>query len=211
MSFAGSVLAMITSLKTNARKKHSALKLLKENERLIRGGPKILKFKKVSDKELEQIKNKIRENNKKDRRKQIIILTIIITPIIIVLSWFAFISFQKINEQNKRDSIIQQELLKRKEEKINEDFNFYLTDGYKWLNEEKYTGAKTQFNEALKLKPEDYHANIAFLKAYVYDCIKNNYDCMTTEKLIQELEKIYSEKKEFIEIKKYYFDSKQKN
>jgi len=211
MSFAGSVQAMIISLKNNARKKHRAQKLLKENERLISGSKKKLKFKQVSDKEIEQIKTKIQAVQKKERKKQIIVLTTIITPILFVLIWFAIISFQKINEQNKRDKIFQQELLKKQEEKINQDYNFYLNDGYIWFNEEKYRGAKTQFNEALKLKPKNYQASIALLKAYVYDCLKNNHDCQTTEKLLLEFEKTYSGEKDFIEIKKYYLDNKQKN
>ena len=85
MSFGGSVLAMITSLKNNARKKKPAFKSWKEDKHIFHFRKRPLVYKQVSKVELNKIKQEIQLKAQKDRRKQRILLVVISVPILVLL------------------------------------------------------------------------------------------------------------------------------
>ena len=77
MSFGGSVSAMITSLKNNARPKKKILFDKKDtNWKNVNSDLKKISEKKASRKQLKQIRNKLIAENNRDNYKKIIILIV---------------------------------------------------------------------------------------------------------------------------------------
>lgn len=157
MSFAGSVLAMITSLKNNALPRRRAFKLLKENERLQSGYKKELKFKQVSKEDLEIIKQQIRERAYKQRKRNIII----VIPMIITGLIFITCLILDVKEQEQREHLQRLEQQKIKEKELYDKYLYYMNDGYKWLKKERYHNAKFQFEKAAELRPDNYSTKFA--------------------------------------------------
>lgn len=84
MSFGGSVQAMITSLKNNARPKKKAFSTIKNYYPILKNTEK-LKQKNISDEQLQKIKNKIRQNAKVEHRNDFIRLSVIILVLTLIL------------------------------------------------------------------------------------------------------------------------------
>ena len=204
MIFSGSVQAMITSLKNNARKRISGFKLLKEKGDIFNNHKTILKFKELPKEELEKVKEKIRNDVRKKTKKRIIINLIIITPILV----FSIIFFKNMIEESNKISLKERNLELEKRKKIEEKYLNTLNIGYNWLYQENYSSAKYYFIKAKTNKPDDYRGIIALTTAYVYDCVKNNKDRMLAEKHLKELEKKYGDKAEVKELRNYYEKSK---
>lgn len=86
MSYGGSVLAMITSLKNNARPKHKVKDLLKENDTKNYYKNVELHDKKISPTELSRIKKRIHDESVTEtRRNALIFISVFIVIVFLVV------------------------------------------------------------------------------------------------------------------------------
>lgn len=180
MSFGGSVLAMIQSLRANARPKHKAYQNWNKTEELRFQAYKELWAKKVSPEELERIKAKFRKEIKKDQRRTFIvtILSIVVFVPLILFVGFDFF-FEAAQKQEKaRHAVIS-------EKKIDlEEINYRLNSGYEWLSKKHYKNARYQFNLVLEQQPENQSAQYGMAATYVYQCAIDTSGCNEAEKLL---------------------------
>lgn len=204
MSFGGSVLAMIISLKNNARPKRKAFEGVKDFNNRAKYNSNKLCFNEVPAEELEKIKYKIRREAKTHNRIQFFI------KLGLVICFLMFLAFLSLNfyQTQLGNSLTQKRkatLKEIKEERVlNEKFMFLINDGYEWMENGNFHNAKYQFKEASELKPNDFTAKIATLKAYIFDCIENNVKCKTAEHLLNKCLAEYPEDTEVIEVARLF-------
>lgn len=180
MSFGGSVLAMIVTLKNNARARRKAFEYIESKETSIHSHYS-LKYKKVSKEKLSGIKNRIRSTIDKENKKSLL-LTLLIIFIPSLLAIGGIIRYT--NNIKEHNAIVAQNRKERlqfeKENTIRldaSDLNYFITNGNKWLENKNYHRAKIQFYNALKTNPDNYEAFYGLTKAYVYHCEEHNEKC----------------------------------
>lgn len=185
MSFAGSVLAMIQTLKNNARPKRKAFSSWEkdQNERISQKTK--LRFKEVSAEELQNIKEKIRKEARL-RRKRTYAAAIIVILALMGLGTFITIKYSGTYTKPVFPLHISEvpSMEKKREaskSKLNKKILFQLNDGYKWLEEEHYKNAIFQFQATLAIDPENEKAKFGLLYALVYDCLINETACQRAE------------------------------
>lgn len=185
LPYGGSVLGMIISLKNNARPKRTPFKDKKEKDRTNYKNHYPLSFKRVSKEKLEKIKSRYRDSIVREDNRRLTIISIII----VVLGTFAVYGgiryYYHVQEQNAKYQ--QQKLVQDKKNKqiavvsFEEKYEYLMNSGKKYLSKQHYSYAKHQFHEAVKIKPDDFNANLGLVGAYVYDCIKYNHSCSEAE------------------------------
>lgn len=182
MSFGGSVLAMIQSLRANARPKHHAFQGWKKAEaRQFHSNIKP-KYKEISPEKLQQI---IKSNKKKIDREQQRSLFIKLFVLIVLLLLAAFTVFQfffntsQINHHPYQPSLENEEILSDTEQ-----INYLLNSGYEWLNKNHYKNARFQFNRVLESQPENKTAYYGLTASYVYECKIDRTGCEKARQLL---------------------------
>ena len=180
MSFGGSVLATIKSLRANARPKHKAYQNWNKTEELRFQAYKELWTKKVSPEELERIKAKFRKEIEKEQRRSIIVTilsVVVFVPLILFVGFdFFFDAAQK--QEKARHTVIS-------EKKIDlEGINYRLNSGYEWLSKKHYKNARYQFNMVLEQQPENQSAQYGMAATYVYQCEIDKTGCDEAKKLL---------------------------
>jgi hypothetical protein len=204
MSFGGTVLAMIISLRNNARPKRKAFEDIKDFERRIKFSNDPLKFNEASKEDLEKIKQKIRIDAKKYNRR-LVIINVVFGLFFLAFLFFYLMKLSQIteDERNRVRNIEEKEL-----RILNDKYNFLINDGYEWIENGNYHNAKYQFKEASKIKPDEFTSIIATLRAYVFDCIENNVKCRTAEHLLTKCLTDYPEDIEVLELARLFDHNK---
>ena len=171
MGFGGSVLAMIISLKNNARLKQNAHDRWKNDKNYRYKEHKELKFKEVSKEELAKV---ISKNRKKARQERLVEIILTVSVFILILFGISKLFTKKGEniieaQQRRKQEQIDQYTQKKNREKQKEEEHllFLLNDGYKWLNKKHYKNARTQFYNAYQFKPNDYRVKLANTTLYV--------------------------------------------
>ncbi|MDX8340625.1 hypothetical protein SLH46_15615 [Draconibacterium sp. IB214405] len=183
MGFGGSVLAMIQSLRANARPKHHAYQDWEKADKRIFKNKYKLVSKQVSPEKLAQLKTKYRKEIEKDQ-KRTLILTILSIVIIIPLITFGIFQFFFSNSQNNYRPYVS-EAEKQKTEITIEQINYLLDSGYDWLNKSHYKNARYQFNRVLEVIPTNKDALFGMTASYVYECQKEHTNCERATELLQ--------------------------
>ncbi|PKQ61724.1 hypothetical protein BZG02_14975 [Labilibaculum filiforme] len=200
MSFGGSVQAMISSIKNNARPKNDRFRSHSKDCIKRPSAIRTLEYKKVTESELKQIKNKIRVKALKENRKLKLLVLLISIPILGTIYCIAQYKIDDFQENHRIAAIkIQHEIDEIKQAKENKIL-YFLEDGSSWLNKGHYKNAKTQFYNAYKIESDDYRINYANTKVYVLDCIENNVKCVTAERMVKGLKEKYGNKAEIVEL-----------
>ncbi|MFV0269031.1 MAG: hypothetical protein ACK5HT_18045 [Draconibacterium sp.] len=110
MSFGGSVLAMIQSLRANARPKHKAYQdWTKTENRRYSGNPQV-SFKKVSAEKLAEIKAKNREETEREQRRsywKITLSLLLIIPVVTLVLFEFFFQPDRINRNPARSKTVE--------------------------------------------------------------------------------------------------------
>lgn len=108
MSFGGSVLAMIVSLKNNARPKRKAFAYSKGKEAILkkRYG---LKYKSISAEKLSAIKSKIKRQTERENKQKMLKLVFILTMVLASLLILS-IHFQKSVKENNSKVVKERKL-----------------------------------------------------------------------------------------------------
>lgn len=174
MSFGGSVAAMVTSLKNNARPKRRFEDRFNTHKIELRHAIKDKNLPKI---ELEKIKLGIRIKLTQQRRKRRITSAIIIVLLsLILLSFISLISGKyNVNFPVANKELKQKE--KNKESIRNDNKAQYIVLGEVAINNGNYSLAKSYFNKAYIVNSKDREVIISTIKVYVLDCIENNLEC----------------------------------
>lgn len=199
MSFAGSVQAMITSLKNNARPKRKAFSALKNHNPILKKTGK-LKRKKIPDEQLKIVIDKIRLDAKTERRKDNIRITLIIS--FMILLFFILFNFGIKDTILRFEYSAEKKLKLEQERSITDDTEtFYmqcLNKGFDYMYKADYKNAKQLLYKAYKLKPDEFNALFLYTKACVLDCKDNNSDCESAKKTLDFLSYKYPKNNEVI-------------
>lgn len=205
MSFGGSVLGMIISIRNNSMAKIRVSKLLKENQRLISGLKGNLHFKKISEEGIKQIKQEIKRRARLQRNIRILI-SIPLILVLVAISSLLWISTKKEMHQEELLKVEQQVILNER------NYNKYMSElniGYKSLAKEQYIAAKFYFDNASQLRPNDYRTRVAISTAFMYDCIKNKVKCDTVNTLLMNLDARFNGKREVNDLLEYYNENEE--
>lgn len=207
----GAVLAMIISLKNNARRRKKAYEALKNENKKIHRVNKVPKYKKVSKQKLSLIKRQIvndieKENNKYYLKDSIIIL--LISGIIL----YGLTSYYKhVREKNIKITKERLEIERKKTDGIIFDptrLDFFLKDAEKWLTKHNYENAKLQYQAALQIDSTNYAANLGYTSVFVYKCIEKNMDCKMAENLMVRMISNYGNTEQILHLKKLLSENK---
>ncbi|WP_163321867.1 hypothetical protein [Draconibacterium mangrovi] len=182
MGFGGSVLAMIQSLRANARPKHHAYQNWDKGEKRIFKNKYKLVSKQVSPEKLAQLKAKYRKKIERDQ-KRTKALTVLSLVIIIPLLTFGIFQFFFSNSQKNYHPYVSEEE-KQKTEITIEQINYLLDSGYEWLNKSHYKNARYQFNRVLKSNPGNKDALFGMVASYVYEFQKENINCEKASEIL---------------------------
>ena len=182
MSFGGSVLAMIQSLRANARPKHKAFQHWEKQEENTLLQHQKLTYKTVSADVLGKIKAKNKIEIEWEQRRSSIKIGLITLLFVPLIAFFIFNFFFQTTQETQALPTN-----KTKTESIeNEQVNYLLNSGFEWLNKNHYKNARFQFNRALQANPEDEYAMYGITASYVYECITDNQNCDEAEKRLAE-------------------------
>ncbi len=185
MSFGGSVLAMIQSLKANARPKHKAYQGWNKTEELRFQAYKELWAKKVSPEELERIKTKFRKEIEIEQRRTIIVT---ILSVVIFVPLILFVGFNLFfNTAQKQETEVSEKTVDL------EQINYLLNSGYEWINKKHYKNARYQFKRVLELQPENKTARYGMAASWVYQCQIDNTGCDEAKKRLDTFISDYGE------------------
>ncbi|WP_297099041.1 hypothetical protein [uncultured Draconibacterium sp.] len=184
MGFGGSVLAMIQSLRANARPKHHAYQDWDKGEKRIFKNKYKLVSKQVSPEKLAQLKAKYRKKIERDQKRTQTI-TIVSLIIIIPLITFGIFQFFFSNSQRNYHPYVS-EVEKQKTEITIEQINYLLDSGYEWLNKSHYKNARFQFNRVLEVNPGNKDALFGMAASYIYECQKEHTNCEKAKTSLQD-------------------------
>ncbi|WP_167619632.1 tetratricopeptide repeat protein [Maribellus sediminis] len=202
MSFGGSVLAMIQSLRANARPKHSVYDSWEKAENRRFGVNKKLWSKSVSPEELNRIKTKFRKKVEAEQRRSslvVIISVVIIIPLIIFVGFNFFFNASQRNSENYQEN-------KEETVSVTEQINSLLNSGYEWLNKNHYKNARFQFNRVLEIQPENQSATYGLAATFVYECKIAKTNCDKAEELLTAYSSKYGEDNSIDYLKKMLND-----
>ncbi|MGD9993658.1 MAG: hypothetical protein AB7S69_10190 [Salinivirgaceae bacterium] len=174
MSFGGSVMAMITSLKNNARPKRRYEDRF-DTRKIHSKTP--LKEKQISQQELEKIKTTIRSklsHQSKTRLIASLIITFLVASVFIA-GLFFLSGKTKIIIKAANEDLKQKELIK--EEERNQRLANLIERGEFLLSEGDYESAKNVFNKAYIIDNKNKSTLLGTVKAYLLDCVQNDKEC----------------------------------
>lgn len=83
----------------------------------------------------------------------------------------------------------------------NENYQYFLNDGDRWLRERHYKNAVFQYKKALEIFPTEYAAHYRLALAYSYRCQYDFEDCEEGMEIIETLEKTYPNSEELQKVK----------
>lgn len=181
MSFGGTVLAMIQSLKANARPKHNAFQDWKKADgRIIHTDRRII-LKSVSPEELEQVKEKIRKNRIAEKNRNLIKIVLIIAFLVPFLGFVTYQVFFTSFHANINPYRPTQENPVNTTEQI----TYLLNSGYEWLNKNHYRNARFQFKRVLEIQPNNKTASYGLVATYVYECKIDDSNCEEAKTMLE--------------------------
>jgi tetratricopeptide (TPR) repeat protein len=204
MSFGGSVLSMITSLKNNARilPKRRTFKERRKDYRYVLS--ESLKFKELGENELLDLKAKIKKKIRKEQRISTIIRLIVLFLLLIMAGFLIsdqFRNYLNRHEEKKRELQIISEKKNQKQALLIENtILFYLNKGNAFLAKEDYYNAKDMYARALEYDTDDYQLLLGYTKAYIYDCVYNDIECDKAIDLLNGVKRKYGITLEIIDL-----------
>ena len=151
-------------------------------------------IKKLSKKELSEIRKKVIKERKKESIKYWIISFLIAIPVMIFSYnlYDNFIQYQnkKLNENFVQDKELEKILIERKEQEKIDKYYFLIADGDKWIAKQNWKNAIFQYKNAVRVFPAKYEANYRLALGYSYNCKFQNADCEKGLKLVERLLKV---------------------
>ena len=194
MGGGGSIQGMSNSLKINRQMLRKKTMLRKERSFLNRKreyhkAAGIVDLKTATKEELAEIRKKIIRR----RRKNNLIFTILF---IVLASPIVYYSSEFFKKQTEKEAAIE----KIEKDKKMEKYNFFIKDGDNYIKKAQWHNAMFQYNKAIEIFPNDYHAYYRYSYAAVYRCRNEKENCDEAEKSLNKLLKEYPEQQELIEL-----------
>jgi hypothetical protein len=176
VSYGGSVQSMINTLRSNSRllRRKSTFTILREeieridNRNLLKGRP-LTNHKPLTSELKAQLKASAKESLKKDRVSSIIGLAISLVVTVGIVYIFYPTKTNSSLVISKKEHI---EYLENKRK-----YEFYINDGYKWLNKQNYHNAIFQFELATKIDKHNFLARLGLTSALAGSCFVNSDKC----------------------------------
>lgn len=141
---------------------------------------KTVDYKSATKEQLAEIKAKV----KRKRKQQLIKSTVIYA----ISAVFIFSILIYLIQPFKR---IPPELAHKHEipESANMDkkFNFYVSDGDYWFEQNKWHNAAFQYNKALEIHPNNYEVQFKLANTLTFSCTNDSLQCDEARKLINKL------------------------
>ena len=133
---------------------------------------------------LKEIKQQIKVDLAQERkRNNTIIIGLILSGILLML-WLVFSIYTDPIMVNKYSNNYEKEKAYRELVENDELFKYYISDGNRWLEKNEYHNALFQFELAVKIKPENYSANLGMCKSLLKQCVLENVDCEKSDRVI---------------------------
>lgn len=153
----GSMQAMNTIIRNNRNYLRKKRMYKRERKVNVISDNKKLKFKKLSNSEIEKYKIELRLKFKKEENLRVICFTLFVLIISSIFLYGVYLEYQKDEERTAQNKLYQL--------KINRKKHLYLIeDGDKWLLKKHYKNAAFQYKKALELFPEDSVTKIKLLE-----------------------------------------------
>jgi hypothetical protein len=177
MGWGGSVQSMITSLRNNKNLLPKRKSLYEKDKR------KNIKYSisdglncniEATEEQLLEIRTRIQKRNKRKR----IINTLIISISAMFVLYFSYLNSSK-------EVIIQTTVPETVDDE--EVYLNYIKYGNTWLDDKKWKAAVYNYQKAVDLAPNDYHAQYRLALAYSYYCSNENLKCEEGSLLLNEL------------------------
>jgi hypothetical protein len=203
----GSIQNMLVTLKNNKNllRKRKSIFLRKSEFKRLRETYKeasrvIVNERKATKEELEQIRQRVLAERKKDIRIQLVILTIVG---LVVVSSGIFILNNVRTTRIESEKISQAQLIK--ETKLN--YRESMTEGSKMMDEEQWFYAAGYFENALTYVPNDPEAEYNLALAYCQLCFNEESACKKANELVDKMIKENSQSEKYRELKAQYLES----
>lgn len=183
MSSGGSALQMVQTIKFNKsllsnRKSFGELKAYLNRRIEKRAG---LKVPDIDSVVLAQIIKEIRIERQTTKRRNFIVVWSLIITGLFALVFLVFYMYSTPYIETNPEKLAEIEYRKYKEEKAlldaQQKFNYYISDGYEWLNKNKFHNAIYQFDLAVKTKPTHYGAHLGLAKTLLKQCAVEHLNC----------------------------------
>lgn len=163
-------------------------------------------IKKLSKKELFEIREKVIKERKKESIKYWVISLLIAIPLTIFSYnlYDNFIQYQnkKLNENFVQDKELEKILIERKSQEKIDKYYFLIADGDKWIEKQNWKNAIFQYKNAVREFPTKYEANYRLALGYSYNCKFKNLDCEKGLKLVERLLKVNPNDSDLLTLKK---------
>jgi hypothetical protein len=88
-----------------------------------------------------------------------------------------------VNTEHREFLLEESRQTERTSERLKE-YNYYISSGDDWFNQEKYYNAAYQYRLALEVFPRDSIAREKLIKAYDSNCFYDNRNCGKSEALM---------------------------
>jgi tetratricopeptide (TPR) repeat protein len=175
----GSILSMIISLKNNKmllgkRRSHKEIreqyrsKLIQHKKNYQHADPLVIK----------KIRKELIRERKKETIKRYVILAVSLVAVFIILTFILINTYNFPDSKPAEQDIIDSKI---------RDFNIFMNYGdYRFQNKE-YEQAIVEYQQALKIFPNDYNANIALANLYFTICVQKDSLCTVALKTYNSL------------------------
>lgn len=186
MTYFGTVAHMINSLKYNNSllKRPKAFSKLKKYIQQQTDYHKKIQLKEVDAEELKRIKAEVKRKLQAERRRNdFILISIALTTFVsigLILYMTVLIPRPEYRYSDSYSKALEEKV--REEKKAREKFEYYITDGYKWLKKNDFYNALYQFELAVKNQPDNFDANLGLTLTLLKKCHFTNEDCERADK-----------------------------
>lgn len=203
MSFGGSVLAMIVTLRNNARPRRKAFEYSSEKDSALKKHYE-LNYKTVSASQIQKIRRRIRRKAEREDKKQLYVFLTFIALVSSILIFASYRYTQNVQENNAKVTEARQaKLIKMQKDEIhfkNADIEYFLNDGKKYNDKGDFRNGKIQFYKALEVNPDSYNAYLGYVTSSINECIHYNVNCHHTQKLLNSALKKYGETPQLVKL-----------
>lgn len=199
----GSILGMIVSYRDNMRLRKKSVYNRKEpfdpnKPTRYDSVYKRIEIKELSEEQRRQIKEKtISSNRKSGIRRAVAFVSI---ALILIIASLLFLS--DIGSDISENSTNRTEELKRSEQKR---FRAHLINGDGWCERHQWEKAIEQYDDAIRIYPDNYEVKRRLAYAYLNNCKGNKLDCYNALRIINELIDSHPGTKELYELRIEYF------
>ena len=194
MGGGGSIQGMSNSLKINRQMLRKKTYFRKERSFLNRKrefhkAAGIIDLKTATTEELAEIRHKIIKRRRQNNLKFLLFFMVIFIPIL----YFSIGFFKNETEKAAMIEVLEKD---RKMEK----YRFYIEDGDSYIKKGQWHNAMFQYNKAIELFPNDYHATYRYAYAAVYRCRNVKEKCNVASTALEKLLKDFPNQQELVEL-----------